>query len=58
MDPITALANTATAFLNFCSTPVGQTFVSQALALNQTLVVDLQGIAHAISGAVAPKASA
>ncbi|HTB10959.1 MAG TPA: hypothetical protein VK752_05285 [Bryobacteraceae bacterium] len=57
MDPVTALADTATAFFNFCSTPAGQTFVTQAMALNQTIVSDIAGITHAIAGAVVPKAS-
>jgi hypothetical protein len=53
MDPVTALANTATAFFNFCSTPAGQAFVTAAMQLNQTIVADIAGITHSIAGAVA-----
>lgn len=58
MDPITALANTATAFFTFLTSPGGQIFVTQAMALNQTIVSDIAGITHAVAGVLAtPKAS-
>ena len=49
MDPLTALANFGTAFFTFASTPAGQAFVTQAIALNQTIVQDVSQIVHSIS---------
>lgn len=46
MDPVTAIANAATAFFNLCATPAGQKMLEGLLTLNQTVQADIAGLLH------------
>jgi hypothetical protein len=54
MDPVTAVANAATAFFNLCATPAGQQMLTELLALNSTVQADIAALLHITAGS-APK---